>query len=336
MKDFGDLPTNIKEQLGNGQNFYQYRDKHYSTLIVDSHKRVWGGTPDGLDLYEDEKDVPITFYRENGLSNNFIQGLLEDRNGNIWVTTSHGITKVVTDENRSQIKLITYNSFEGTLRNEYSNNAIFESADGRLFFGGIDGFNILNPENEKSDPLPYKPVLTGVRLFGENTEIGKAYDGNVILKKSAPFTDEFTFNHDQNFLTFEFSPLNYRNRSQTFYRYKLEGADENWYETSATEKKGNFASEGAVKITYTNLSHGKYALKIYSRDNSTDWMNEPTVINFTIKTPWWKTPLAYILYFVVGSMIFGAIGFLHNLYSKKRLVLKHNEESFLLSVTSLM
>ena len=111
LKDFGDLPANIKEQLGNGQNFYQYRDKHYSTLIVDSHKRVWGGTPDGLDLYEDEKDVPITFYRENGLSNNFIQGLLEDRNGNIWVTTSHGITKVVTDENRSQIKLITYNSF---------------------------------------------------------------------------------------------------------------------------------------------------------------------------------------------------------------------------------
>lgn len=101
------------------------------------------------------------FYREDGLSNNFVQSIIEDRNNYIWVTTSNGISRIHINPENQEIGFTNFNQLDGALEEEYIQGAIFESSDGTLYFGGIDGFTIFRPDHESATPgLPYKPVFT--------------------------------------------------------------------------------------------------------------------------------------------------------------------------------
>ena len=81
--------------------------------------------------------------------------------------------------------------------------------------------------------LPDPPVFTALRLYGEKVNTGKEYGNRIILSKAAPYTTEIELDYNQNFLTFEFSALNYINHERTYYRYQLEGIDPQWMSTFA-------------------------------------------------------------------------------------------------------
>ena len=71
------------------------------------------GTPDGLELFTSENDsAPRIFYRENGLSNNFIQGIIEDKYRDIWVTTSNGVTRIHINPENKNISFTRFNQLD--------------------------------------------------------------------------------------------------------------------------------------------------------------------------------------------------------------------------------
>lgn len=225
-----------------------------------------------------------------------MHAIFEDRKKNIWVTSSYGITKLEVDSVSEKIHFTNYTSEVGTLEGEYSDGAAFEAADGTLYFGGINGFNILKSDSTISKKLPFTPVFTNLFLHGIKVESGNLYDGHLIMSKSAAHTKDIELSYDQNFLTFEFSALNYQNPSQTYYRYQLEGIDNDWRETTIGGQNENESSNGILKISYTNLPHGKYKLKVLASNNNRKWSGSVSELNITILAPWWKTTLAYILF----------------------------------------
>jgi hypothetical protein len=97
-------------------------------------------------------------------------------------------------------------------------------------------------------------------LFGNEVKLGKSYDGNTILKKAIAASQKLEFNYNQNFISIHFSALNYVNPTQTYYRYLLDGVDDNWREI--------VAKNGTGAATYTNLAPGTYVLKVKTASNS--------------------------------------------------------------------
>ncbi|GGF29441.1 helix-turn-helix domain-containing protein [Flavobacterium limi] len=315
------------------QNKTSYGRIHTSLSDVRGWK--WTGTQDGLKLFIPKKKKEKLFYTQDGLSNNFVHALLEDRNKNIWVTTSSGITKLQIDSVSQKISFTKFTSHEGTLEGEYSDGAVFQASDGTLYFGGINGFNTLKTDNEVNEKLPFRPVFTNLFSRGEKIETGFKYDGRIILQQTASNTQKVELSHEQNFLTFEFSALNYKNPSQTRYRYQLVGIDNGWRESSAGSQNENIGTGSKLKASYTNLQHGKYIFKVMS-SGSRDQSSRISELEITIHAPWWKTTSAYILFtlFLIG--LIGTGIYLYISATRKKLEQSYREDLLLVRIKNLI
>lgn len=327
------LPLEILKKLHKASTFTGINNE--TTFLKDVRGWEWTGTQDGLKLFDPKKKKERIFYTKDGLSNNFVHSILEDRHHNIWITTSYGITKLQIDAVNRKISFTTFGSDEGTLQGEYSNGAAFEAVDGTLYFGGINGFNTLKTNHVSSEKLPFKPVFTNLFLKGEKIEPGTRYDGRIIMPVAAPYTKEIQLSYDQNFLTFEFSALNYQNPSQTYYRYQLKGIDNDWRETSTGGRSEN-GNDGILTTSYTNLPHGTYTFLVMSSGNNRKWNGLVSELRINIKPPWWKTTSAYVLFILLFIALIGAGIYFYLYYSRKKLEQNHREDILLVRVRNLI
>lgn len=303
----------------------------FTTVHTDKRGWKWAGTEDGLKLFKPGEPEKV-FYTEQGLVNNSIHAILEDNKHRLWITTSNGISMVPADAESATIRFLNLNAYDGALKGEYANGAAFQSSDGTLYFGGINGFSVLHPDEVSAASLHLKPVFTGLFLKGTKIETAMQYDNNTILPQAPPYTQEIKLAHNQNFLTLEFSAINYVNPSQTVYRYRLEGIDANWRETYNNRF---IEDDGLLRASYTNLPPGKYTFKVMALAVGQK-EGEVSTLKITILAPWWKTNTAYILYVLAAIMMIAAFIWLYLRISRKRLERQHKEEILLLRIRNLI
>lgn len=324
------LSVEVIEQLNKSENNI-YKNKTYNTVFLDSRNWVWAGTSDGLKLFTPEDKTEKTFYVEDGLVNNSVHAIIEDKHKQIWVTTSNGISKINVDASSNEIYFTNFNYFDGTLSGEYLNASALESKNGTLFFGGIDGFNTLSPNRISVPDLPFKPLLRSIRVHGNKIEHQRFDEKKALLSQATPFVKEITLNYNDNFLAFDYSSLNYINPEKTYYRYQLEGVDEDW-----VALQPGYTSGKLLTISYTNLEPGAYSLKVMSSNKVDEWQGKAHKIDITIQPPWWKTLGAYICYVLAFILITSGTLFFYIRYTKEKIEQHHREEILLLRIRNLI
>ena len=121
----------------------QHNSHHYHCLFSDSRGLIWLGTMDGLHVYNPYDKSTKSFFEEEGLVNNSIRSIIEDNYGRIWITTSNGISRIDVAFNKGEMKcsFTNYNHFDGLIENEFLPRSVYKTADNRLLWGGINGFN---------------------------------------------------------------------------------------------------------------------------------------------------------------------------------------------------
>lgn len=310
-----------------------------STIYQDRQGALWLGTFNrGLLYYHparynqihiDKKDFPVAL-EENTAAANFA----EDLNGNIFIKDHTVIYKLSLQEEADKILMpIDASALPKELQGEYGSGAAFVSHDGTLYFGGHDGCNIFCPNPAPpSAELPYPPVFTAFYVHGEKIIPNTSYEDRTILPEAAPYTKAISLSHHQNFITFEFSALNYFSREHTYYRYRLEGIDAQWvYADNAKQH------DGILQAPYTNLPPGDYTFKVMASADGSHWNDQQTTqIKLTIHAPWWKTNAAYAAYIV---LLLATITIAIRLYiyrSKKEMERRHKEEILLLRIRNLI
>ena len=202
-----------KERFHLSENF---KKKRYTISETDTNGGIWIGTNDGLILKSASSGKERKFYTEEGLINNYIKSIIKDNDGNILISTSNGISSIKYDETNENITSTNYNFLDGALPEEYLEGSVFKSANGDIFFGGINGFSIVQKNLSKTSSTT--PVLRSLDINGERIIMQKEYDKNIILDKSPAFTTDITLNYNQNFISFEFVAPNYKNHAHTSYK----------------------------------------------------------------------------------------------------------------------
>lgn len=299
----------------------RYRNHHYHCLFTDSRGLIWIGTMDGLNVFNPSTNTTKSFSEEGGLVNNSIRSISEDNTGKIWVSTSNGISRIIVSVSNAgySYSFSNYNQFDGVIENEFMPRSVFRTSDSRMLWGGLDGFNEISL-NRIDSAMRHTliPLFTRFLVSGTEIKLGENYGGNVILNQSISATSEIKLKHFQNFFGLEFSALNYINPTQTFYRYKLDGFDEQWQEIKTTD--------GIGRVNYTNLSPGTYQLKVYAANNERKWGNSFAQLTIVIDPPFWKTLWAYLLYIVVLSgMTYGALSYYFR-HKKQQMQKQQKEE----------
>ena len=292
---------------------FRHNNQSYTNLLIDSRGLIWFGTKDGLNVWNETENKLYTFYAENGLINSGVNAIIEDDNHKIWVSTFNGVSCIDVAEVNGMMKFsfTNFNHYDGIINYEFVNRSAYKTKQGLILLGGLDGFNIINPEvlYQNRQPLS-KPLFTKFSLLGTEIKSGEKYNGNIILTQSITTTNAISLKYNQNFFTLEFSALNFVNPTQTFYRCQLEGVDDKWNETASID--------GTGRVTYTNLSPGKYVFRTQAANNFKQWSNEFAELNIIVHPPFWKTNWAYFAYTILFMLLFyGSINYYLQLKKRK-------------------
>lgn len=273
-------------------------DNNIIRVFVDSKDNVWFGTTRGLSFYDRSSGKFNTWREKDGLANDFVYGILEDKKGNLWLSTNKGLSKF--NPFRGEFK--NYYSDDGLQGDEFNQNAFaIDRRTGNLMFGGNNGFNIFNPEHITGNTFIPPVVFTNYIRYNTDDEEGKPIYGKGISR-----TKDIQLTYKDNIVTFEFAALNYYNSVKNQYRYMLEGFNDNWIQL------GN-----ENKITFTDLSPGKYTLRIIGSNNDGVWNQTGASLSMVITPPWWKTNIAYTIYIIF---------FFSGLYGARRFELNRKEQ----------
>jgi signal transduction histidine kinase/DNA-binding response OmpR family regulator/ligand-binding sensor domain-containing protein len=283
--------VNFPNQKGNNvPKMFKHSNHNYKTIYVDSRRLLCFGTQDGLNIWDDSNQKLYTFNTTDGLVNNSVKGIIEDSQHTLWVSTSGGVSRlhIRNGKEKRAFSFSNFNTYDGVIKEEFIRRSIFISNNNHLFIGGINGFNEIDLGRFSIKPTKLFPLFTSFQLFGQEVKEDVPYNGNNILSRDISSTKKIVLNHDQNFFTIGFTGLNYVNPTQTYYRYILEGVDDDWHEIST--------DDGIGRTTYTDLSPGSYTFKVRAADNNANWNGPIVKMDITVKAPFWRTPFAIIFY----------------------------------------
>lgn len=262
------------QSLSNNSVLSMYQDREGALWVA-----TGGG---GLNKYDPATDSFTHFSQKDGLPNDVIYGILEDKQGNLWLSTNKGVSKFSPTTKSFK----NYDISDGLQSNEFNMGAYFQSPSGEMFFGGVNGFNAFYPDQIKNNT--YKPPVVLTTL----TQDGELVDES----KSVEAFKEITLKWPNNYFEFEFAALSYADQNKNQYAYKLEGFDKNW-NYIGTQRNGK----------YTNLPGKTYTLLLKGSNHDGIWNEEGTSIKINVVPPFWETWLfrGIVALVVVISVIGG-------------------------------
>lgn len=261
---------------------------NYILTVFESESGViWVGTfGGGLNKLITSNEGEIIGFKafsiNEGLPNSVIKGILEDGNGNLWLSTNKGLSRFNVDKESFK----NYDVNDGLQSNEFSELTSLKRRNGELLFGGVNGFTAFFPNEIKENILDAETVFTQFSIFNEPIAIGEEINGRIILDKSINKIEQIDLKYSENSFSFEFAALHYAASKKNNYQYKLEGFNENWIYTTSNNRYA----------TYTNLEPGLYTLNVRASNNDGIWDKTPIQLKINVIPPFWRTEWAKVFY----------------------------------------
>ena len=246
------------------------------TLHVDPRGRLWVGSREGLDrvsawpLSGNGARV-LDVSAPDGMSRTAVFGIQSDLRGNLWISSDRGLSSFNPDTG----EIRTFHESQGLQGEEYNFGASYATSDGKLYFGGANGFNMFKPDELEINATPPPVVLTSLSIINEPVVSDQPYE--LIRSLDLAYSDHV--------VTFGISALDYTAPTENLYSYMLEGFDDDWVKPGKERR-----------ITYTNLDGGEYVLKVRAANSDGVWNESGIEIPLHVANPPWKTRWAYTLY----------------------------------------
>lgn len=295
-----DLNTRkITNMVGNLSGNQRFSNQSINQVYEDSRGLIWIGTRNGLNLYNPKNDHLQIVSSGQDEAKEYIAGIAEDENKNMWMTTGNGVLNIVpsidTKTGDYAFHYYIYDDKDGLQGSEFNQRSIKRLTSGEIAMGGMYGLNTFRPNDIKYNLTLPKVMFTGFQLFNEEVEIGKEYGGRVLLRESLNKVREIELDYKQNVFTVLFASDNYILPDKAKYLYKLEGFNEDWMSGTADMHR----------VTYTNLAPSTYMLKVKAVNSDGYAGTEEASLKIIIRPPFWMTSWAYVLYalLLIGVLI---------------------------------
>jgi ligand-binding sensor domain-containing protein len=257
-------------------------------ILPDSKGRLWAGTDGGgLDRFDPATGVFRHYRMKDGLSDDTIYGILEDRQGRLWLSHSRGIDRFDPASGAIQ----RFDQEDGLQGKEFSPSASHAGRSGRFYFGGVEGFSVFDPAAIDVDPFVPPIVLTSFSLFNKPVEVGPSS----VLPVTIGASRTIELGWRDSIFAFEFSALSHRLAKRRRFAYQLVGFDRDWVVTDWRNRKAN----------YTNLGHGRYVFRVKAANGPGEWGANAAEVEVILLPPPWKAWWAYSLYalLAIGAVL---------------------------------
>jgi two-component sensor histidine kinase/ligand-binding sensor domain-containing protein len=252
----------------------------YLDAYTDTSGIFWFAT-NGEGLYRSDQASGMIqqFNIANGFPSDVLYRIEPDEFGNLWISSDYGLIRF----NTHTYAVNTYTTADGISHNEFNRTSSFKAADGRLFFGGLDGINAFAPQDFLTDT---SSLTTPLRIISFNQFIASS---NQLVNKTSDVlnTTQITMAPGDRFFTLEFRLLDFEKDAPQRYAYKIEGLDKDWI----------FINENSIRIS--GLPYGDFVLRVKAQNREGSWSTSELSIPLIVLRPfylkWWFMLITGIL-----------------------------------------
>ena len=247
---------------------------HTNGVCEDKDNNIWiSSVGDGVFKYNGR--IFENFTVANGLKSNFCFGITTDYKKGIWVSHSNGIS--YKNANKKNFNKIGGNS--ELLQTLFIENSIYyDKSENDIIFGTSDGIARINTSKQHFNEV--EPLLNFLRVTLNNVSI--------------PLYKDTVLDYNSYDLDIDFIGISLQDPTKVRYKFKLEGLTDQFEEISYETRKKN----------YPKLKDGEYTFILYAANNDGLWSTNPIKFKLTIKKPFWKEYIFYVLLFVSLIVIF--------------------------------
>ena len=260
-------------------------------VFSDSRGLIWYCSAAGVHVLDNATGRVTLLDQKTGLAGNAVYSVVEDKLKNIWVATEYGVSMVMPryEDGQWVLDIRNYNNRDGLLPGPYNQRSSFLTSDGLVLVGGTNGLDIIRPDLLGNRKNVGKPLFSGIVIYGQQIEVGKKYNGHVVLPEALNECRRVVLRHDDNLFSIQMASDQglINNRSQ--YVYRLEGFSDKWMKTDPDNPD----------ITFAGLSPGSYKLVVKLLDDCNQMGTEESSLDIVIRPPFWMTWWAYLLYLAV-------------------------------------
>lgn len=287
--DLMDRKTNTFTHFQHDEKKNSLSNNGVTDIFEDSKGNLWLCTLSGLDIFNPKTRHFTVFTKKNGLPSDITYAVREDDYGKLWVSTNNGLS--MYDPVNNTFK--NYTTEDGIQGDEFKPHSALKTSDGKMYFGGINGFNAFYPD-QILNPIAFSPlVITSLQVFNKPLEIAKNSNDPSPLKQDISDTKAVTLSYKQSVISLEYAALDFGSTDKKQYAYMLDGFDTEWNQVGSR----NTAS-------YTNLSPGHYTFKIKYKNSAGLWSPAKDSLQINIIPPfwltWWFETLTVIL--IIGAI----------------------------------
>lgn len=272
-------------------------DANVTEIFEDSRGNIWMGTYNsGLYVCGVDGGDCLHFTVDEGLPNNTVCGIVEDRSGRLWISTLTGIAMI----DAGSRSVVPFGQINGYPMSENSQGVIHAASDGRIYVGGTAGVVAMYPDELLSfgngeDRVRISSIASILNRGDEDFEI---FDCPALL-------ENVRFSHENTSLQIKVSSLDYVFQPAIRYAYRLKGGDQ-W---NVSEKN---------TILLSNLRYGKHVLQFRLSDEYGRWSQHITEQTVVISPPWYLTSVMKVFYvLVIVAVLYMLFKFLSDKRSMK-------------------
>lgn len=260
-------------------------------IASDKKGKILVGTHDGLNLFDTDRNLIKIFKEQDGLPDNAVVSIVEDRPNSFWIGTTNKISNLVFNESdfKKNFVIRNYDKSDGLQGKEFNERAAIKVKSGEILFGGALGINIFIPKDIKDNKEIPNVVLSNLFIFNKPVKVNDTLNNRVVLRQSLINTNELKLKHKENVFTIEFAALNYLHPEKSKFRYTLEGFNSDWLNAEA----------GQYRATYTNIDPGDYTFRVIASNDDGYWNEKGAILKIHISPPWYRSILAYVIYAIL-------------------------------------
>ena len=300
------------------------------SIHEDQQGRFWIGTNSGLNMFYPATGSFRRFGVSEGLANEVIYGVLPDNNNCIWLSTNLGICRF----NLETFEVKNFDMNDGLQSNEFNGGSYHKGTAGKLYFGGVYGMNVIDPEAIKPVTKVTDVTLTQLEVMGKEVHIAGIdleeefekdpgriieFEGNYYSKENVTYMEEIVLDYKHRFFSVEFSALNNLQTGDLSYRYIMENLETDWNNAGTR----NY-------VSYTNMKAGTYLLKVVAENSDGYRSNPPMQLRIIITPPMWLKWWFILLEVLVSSAIVVMV-YIYLLKSRTNRLLKHQNQQISLA-----
>lgn len=254
-------------------------------VIAGNAGAIWVGGEAGLAVFKSDR-----FYSIAGGAGPFrsISGIVEGSDGSLWLNEARGIVRIPNDEVRLALIDLDHghkvanrifdflDGLPGTTQQNPPFPTAIEASDGKVWFSTSKGVVWIDPK--RISRAPSQPPVSIESITANDQTYYRSF-GLELPKGTSSFRIDYT-------------GLNLAMPERTRFRYRLEGADDDWREVGTRRE-----------AYYTNLGPGSYRFQVIASNSDGVWADSGDVIEFKILPMFYQTSWFLFLCFVALAFL---------------------------------